>query len=114
MGDAPTFLLRVYIDLAATRDGEPYWRVLLERARAMGLADAAVLQVMEGFGSGAIVHGAKAVDLAPGRHVILEIAGARETVDAFRATLEVTDDVGLVTLEAVSVVGYGGHRHGGS
>jgi PII-like signaling protein len=111
MSDAQTFLLRVYIDVAATRDGEPYWWVLLERARAMGLAEIAVLKVMEAFGSGAIIHGSKAVDLAPGCHVILEIADARQAVEAFRDTLEVTDDVGLVTLEKVSVVGYGGHRH---
>jgi PII-like signaling protein len=113
MSDPQMFLLRVYIDVEAVRDDEPYWRVLLDRARAMGVAEAAVLKVMEAFGSGAIVHGSKAVDLAPGRHLILELADTRQAVEAFRDTLHTTDDVGLVTLETASVVGYGGHRHVG-
>lgn len=104
-------MLRVYTDASAVRDGEPYWKVLIERAKAMNLGNAAVLQVLDGFGPAATVHRARAVDLAPGVHVIVEIVDTREALERFKDTLEVTDDVGLVTLETVAVVGYGGHRH---
>jgi len=104
-------MLRVYTDVSAVRDGEPYWKVLIGRAKVMGLANAAVLQVLDGFGPAATVHRAKAVELAPGQHVIVEIVDTREALEAFHDTLEITDDAGLVTLETMSVVGYGGHRH---
>lgn len=107
-------LLRVYTDLAAVREGEPYWSVLMARARSMGIANVAVLQVLDAFGAAAVVHGARAKDLEPGRHVIVELSDTRPALEAFQNTLEVTDDTGLVTLEAVAVVGYGGHRHRGA
>jgi PII-like signaling protein len=111
MDDAGLYLLRVYTDVAATRDGEPYWKVLIDRARSMALANAAVLQVLDAFGRAAIVHNARAIDLEPGRHVIVELTGAQSALEAFHATLEQSDDTGLVTLEHVGIVGYGGHRH---
>jgi len=111
MSSEDLHLLRVYADVSAVRDGELYWKVLIDRARAMGLANAAVFQVLDGFGPAALIHRAKAVDLTPGQHVIVEIADTKAALEAFHATLEITDATGLVTLEAVSIVGYGGHRH---
>lgn len=104
-------MLRIYTDVSATRDGQLYWKVLIDRARSMELANAAVLQVLDGFGPAAIVHGKKALDLSPGSHVIVEVIDTETALRAFRDTLEVTDDTGLVTLETVGVVGYGGHHH---
>lgn len=111
MSPDPLHLLRVYTDITATRDGAPYWKILIDRARAMGLSNAAVLQVLDAFGAAAIVHGAKAVDLEPGRHVIVEVTDLEAALRAFHDTLEISDDTGLVTLERIGVVGYGGHRH---
>lgn len=108
-----THLLRVYIDGAAIRDGQPYWAVLIARARSMGITNAAVLQVLDAFGPASTVHMAKATDLEPGKHVIFELTDTKPALQAFLDTLEVSDDTGLVTLEAVDIVGYGGHRHGG-
>lgn len=80
----------------------------------MGIANAAVQQVLDAFGPAAVVHEAKAIDLEPGRHLIVELTDTRPALEAFHSTLEITDDTGLVTLEAVAVVGYGGHRHHGN
>lgn len=104
-------LLRIYADVSAVRDREPHWRVLIEGAKAMGSANAAVFQVLNGFEPAAIVHRAKAVDLAPGRHVIVEVGNTGAALEAFHDTLEISNDAGLVTLETVTVVGSGGHRH---
>ena len=111
MNSSTLHLLRIYTDASATRDGEPYWKILIDRARSMGLANAAVLKVLDGFGPAAVVHRAKALDLAPGTHVIVEVIDTESALRDFHGTLEVTDDTGLVTLETVGVVGYGGHRH---
>ena len=104
-------MLRVYTDASADRNGEPYWKTLIGRAKAAGLANAAALQVLDGFGPAATVHLGRAVDLAPGRRVIVEVVDTKAALEAFRDSLEITDDTGLVTLETVAVVGYGGHRH---
>ena len=111
MSSEDLHLLRIYTALAALRDGEPYWKVLIDRARSMGLANAAVLQVLDGFGPSSIVHGAQAVDFEPGNHVIMEVVDTESALRGFHDTLEITDDTGLVMLETVSVIGYGGHRH---
>ena len=56
MSSEDLHLLGVYADVSAVRDIELYWRVLIDRAKAMGLANAAVLQVLDGFGPAVIVH----------------------------------------------------------
>lgn len=111
MEEGEAHLLRVYVDIAARREGKPYAQVLLDRARAMGVANAAVLEVLDAYGRESLVHGGKATDLEPGRRLIVELVDRRAALDAFHATLEPTDDASLVTLETVAVVGYGGHRH---
>lgn len=104
-------LLRIYIDAQAVRDGEPYWKVLIERARSMGIANAAVMKLVDGYGPAPSVHGGKAIDLANGGHLIVEMSDSAAALESLRATLDVSDDIGLVTLESVAVVGFGGHRH---
>ena len=75
------------------------------------VAAAAVIGVPdEAFGE-AVLHGAKARDLAPEQHLIVEMVDTRSKLDALAATLEVAADVGLATLGKVQVVAYSGHRH---
>ena len=105
-------LLRIYVDGRAQEDGQPYWRVLLARASSMGVRNAAVLRVLDSFGAEAVVHGSKATDLAPGERLILELSDAEPVLRKFIASLPVTDDIGLATLETITLARYGGHRHG--
>ena len=111
MTHQPTHLLRIYTRAPARRDDRPYWQVLIERARTMGLDNALALQVLDAFGEASTVHLGRAIDLTTDERVIVEISGTEAALREFRDTLEVTDDAGLVTLESVAVVGYGGHRH---
>lgn len=103
-------ILRIYLDAEATLNGVAYDAVLIERARAMDIAGAAVLRIEEAFGE-AVLHGAKARDLAPEQHLIVEMVDTRSKLNALAATLEVAADVGLATLGKVQVVAYSGHRH---
>lgn len=104
-------LLRVYTDADAVLEGQPYAQALLARARALGVANAAVLQVVDAFGDAGIVHGARAVDLAPRRHVIVELVDEEPRLRRFLDSLRQGEDVGLVTLETIAIVAHGGHRH---
>lgn len=104
-------LLRIYVDGEAEEDGKPYWQVLLARATLMGIDSGAVLRVLDSFGAGAIVHGAKATDLSPGGRLIVELIDAEPVLRTFIRSLPVSDEIGLATLETVAVTRYGGHRH---
>lgn len=106
-------LLRIYFDAALMFQGRAYDDVLLARAREMKIASAAVLRVKQAYGDTAIVHGAQARDLAPDKHLIVELLDTQPKLKAFVETLELSVEIGLVTLEKVQVVGYGGHRHHG-
>jgi PII-like signaling protein len=103
-------ILRIYLDAGATLNGVAYDAVLMARAREMDIAGAAVLRIEEAFGE-AVLHGAKARDLAPEQHLIVEMVDSRAKLDALAATLEVAADVGLATIGKIQVVAYGGHRH---
>lgn len=104
-------LLRVYTDADATHDGQSYAQALLARAQTLGVANAAILQVVDAYGNASVVHGAKAVDLAPRRHVIVELVDVEPRLRAFLDSLRQGEDVGLVTLETIAIVAHGGHRH---
>lgn len=110
MNNGELHILRIYLDAAAALDGVAYDGVLIARARAMGIASAAVLRVEEAYGE-ALLHGAKARDLAPDQRLIVEMVDSQAKLDALVATLERSVEIGLVTLGEVRVIGYGGHRH---
>ncbi|MBI1683622.1 DUF190 domain-containing protein [Caulobacter hibisci] len=104
-------LLRVYTDADAILEGQPYAQALLARARTLGVANGAILQVIDAYGDAGIVHGAKAVDLAPRRHVIVELVDEEPRLRGFLDSLGQGEEVGLVTLETIAIVAHGGHRH---
>ena len=83
-------------------------------ARDMGIASAAALRVVDAYGDTAIVHGGKARDLSPSEHLIVELVDTRSKLEAFTKTIELSVEIGLVTLEEVQIIGYGGHRHHGA
>lgn len=104
-------LLRIYTDMDAILEGQPYAQALLARAQILGVANAAILQVVDLYGDAGIVHGAKAVDLAPRRHVIVELVDEEPRLRGFLDSLRQGEDVGLVTIETIAIVAHGGHRH---
>jgi PII-like signaling protein len=104
-------ILRIFIDADVLEADQPYSKVLFERAKALGIANASALQVAESYGGAGIVHGAKALDLAPEGRVIIELVDQEDRLRAFLDTLGPGEDVGLVTLETIAVVKHGGHHH---
>lgn len=113
MTDDGQHLLRVFFDASLTHQGRAYAVVLMERARAMNIASATAFRVLESYGEAGVAHGGRAKALAPEQQAVVELIDAQPMLKAFVATLELSVEIGLVTLERVAVVGYGGHRHGG-
>jgi PII-like signaling protein len=111
MTPGQALLLRIYTDENAMTGDRRFFDVLVERARSMGLAGATILRGLRGYGASSTLHGGKAFDLAPNLPVVVEIVDVEASLRAFIATLQPEDEIGLVTLEKVEVVRYGGHRH---
>ncbi|NQE64345.1 DUF190 domain-containing protein [Caulobacter sp. RHG1] len=103
-------LLRVYTDENATLGDRRYYEALVDRAQAAGLAGATVLRGLRGFGASSVMHGERGFDLARNLPVVVEIVDEEAKLTPFIAELETGDEIGLVTLEKVEVVRYGGHR----
>lgn len=103
-------LLRVYTDENAAFGDRRFFEALVDRARDAGLAGATVLRGLRGFGASSVMHGDRGFDLTRNLPVVVEIVDEEAKLRPFIAALEQGDEIGLVTLEKVEVVRYGGHR----
>ncbi|HEY3887807.1 MAG TPA: DUF190 domain-containing protein [Caulobacteraceae bacterium] len=101
-------LLRIYTE-EGKRDGDgPLYEHIVMKARAARLAGATVLRGPMGYGQTAVLHTAKILDLSAKLPLVIEIVDAEDKIRAFLAGLGDLPDLGLVTLEKVEVVHYGG------
>lgn len=86
----------------------PLYEDIVMKARAAGLAGATVLRGPMGYGHRAIIHTAKLVDVSAALPLVIEIVDDDAKIRAFLGQLDGIRDLGLVTLETVEVVHYGG------
>jgi PII-like signaling protein len=101
-------LLRIYTE-EGKRDGDgPLYEHIVMKAREAKLAGATVLRGPMGYGQTAVLHTAKILDLSAKLPLVIEIVDAEDKIRAFLASLDDLPDLGLVTLEKVEVVHYGG------
>lgn len=103
-------LLRIFIGESDKVDGKPLYEVIVERARATGLAGATVLRGFLGYGAHSRIHTSKVLRLSEDLPIVVEIVDAEETINAFLPELDGLIGEGLVTLEKVRVIVY---REGG-
>lgn len=103
-------LLRIFLGERDHIGHQPLYEVIVQRARAAGLAGATVLRAVEGFGPSSIIHKAKLLELSQDLPFVVEIVDAEEKVRPF---LKIVDDLfeqsnsgGLVTMEKVEIVKY--------
>ena len=102
-------LLRVFIGDADHHHGRPLHDVIVERARAAGLAGATVLKGSLGFGASSVIHTARVLRLSDDLPVVIEMVDSEEKIDSFLPVLDELVTGGLVTLERVQVIAYRGH-----
>jgi len=100
-------LLRIFIGDSDRHEGRPLFKVLVERAHALGLSGATVLHGPIGFGRHARLHTAKIAELSSDLPVVIEIVDAENAVQAFMREVDAIVGEGLVTLETVRIVRYG-------
>jgi uncharacterized protein len=101
-------LLRIYVGESDEHDGRPLYEAVVLKAREMHLAGATVLRGPMGFGRSSRLHTAKILRLSEDLPVVIEIVDGVEKINALLSALGPVIGSGLVTLEKVQVVRYGG------
>jgi len=103
-------LLRVFIGEADKLGHKALFDVIVEEARAAGLAGATVLRGIQGFGLSAKMRSSRILDLSSDLPVVVEIVDEESKVagfvDKLNDLLERADSGGLVTVEKAHVIRY--------
>ena len=100
------YLLRIFIGESDKAGGRPLYEVLVEEARAKGMAGATVLRGFLGFGANSRIHTSRILRLSEDLPVVVEIVDRKEKIEAFLEDLDHLIDEGLVTLEKARVIAY--------
>ena len=101
-------LLCIFLGEGDRFDGKPLYEALVLKAREMHLAGATVLRGPMGFGHSSRLHTSKILRLSEDLPFVIEIVDEEAKVQAFLPVLESMMGSGLVTLEKVKVLRYGG------
>lgn len=96
-------LLRIYTDEAAYFGDRKVLEVVASRARDAGLAGVTILEALIGFGRSARQH--RRHVLENDRSVVIEIVDEETAVRRFADSLDDVPGLGLITLEAIAVLG---------
>lgn len=86
----------------------PVYTEIVHRAHAAGLAGASVFRGVEGFGASDVVHTSRLLSLSEDLPVAVVIVDEPGRIDAFLPQLDELVPEGLVLLDDVEVVRYGG------
>lgn len=103
MGQPARKLLRIYTDEAAYIGDRKVFEYIASMARDRKMAGLTVLEALIGFGGSARVH--RRHVLESDRAVVIEIVDYEDALRAFIAGLDDVPDIGLITLEAIEVIG---------
>lgn len=96
-------LLRIYTDESAFFGDQRVFEFISELARQQKLAGVTVLEAVLGFGRSAHLHRKHALE--NDRAVVIEIIDEEQRLRDFAAQLTEIPDIGLITLEAVDILG---------
>ena len=101
-------LLRIFIGESDRWEQKPLYEAIVLRARELHLAGATVLRGPMGFGKSSRLHTAKILRLSTDLPLVIEIVDSEERINAFLPELQKMVGGGLVTLENVKAIHYGG------
>lgn len=99
-------LLRVFVGESDKHVGRPLYELIVERARAHGMAGATVLRGVLGFGAHSRIHSSRILRLSEDLPMVVEMVDKPDRIEAFLPELEELIGEGLVTLEPVRVIAY--------
>jgi PII-like signaling protein len=101
-------LLRVFLGEDDKFQRQPLYEAIVLKAREMHLAGATLLRGAMGFGHSSRLHTTKILRLSQDLPLIIEIVDSADKIEAFLPELDRMMSSGLVTLEKVQVLQYGG------
>src|ERR1700746_313412 len=101
-------LLRVFLGERDRWEHKPLYEAIVLKAREMHLAGATVLRGPMGYGQSSRLHTAKILRLSEDLPFVIEIVDREAQINAFLAVLDTMMVGGLVTIERVQVLRYGG------
>lgn len=96
-------LMRIYTDESAFFGDQRVFEFIAELALQQQLAGVTILEAVLGFGRSAHLH--RRHTLENDRAVVIEIIDEETRLRTFAAQLDEIPDIGLVTLEAVEILG---------
>ena len=100
-------LLRIFIGDRDKSHGRSLYEVIVEEAKAAGLAGATVFSGFMGYGANSVVHHAGLFRLSQDLPVVIELVDSEAKIREFLPLLEgLLAGGGLITLERVSVLHY--------
>ena len=103
-------LLRVFVGEDDRHGGLPLCEAIVERALAMKMAGATVLPGPEGFGQSRHIRSELSIDAGPRQPMVVEIVDTEEQIERFLPIIDGMVASGLVTLEKVRAIRYGGSK----
>ncbi|WGR91834.1 DUF190 domain-containing protein [Bradyrhizobium sp. ISRA443] len=101
-------LLRIFIGENDQFEGHPLHEAIVMKAREQHLAGATVLRGPMGFGKSSRLHTAKILRLSEDLPLVIEIVDSEDNINRFLPVLDDMMSSGLITLEKVQVLQYGG------
>jgi PII-like signaling protein len=109
-----SMLLRIFIGEDARAGHLPLYEAIVLKAREKHLAGATVLRGPLGYGHSSRLHTAKILRLSFDLPIVIEIVDTEENIRSFLPVLDEIVGSGLVTMEKVQVLSYGGSRRQGT
>jgi uncharacterized protein len=103
-------LLRIFFGEDDKFGRLPLYEAIVLKAREMHLAGATVLRAHVGFGHSSRIHTTKILRLSQDLPVVVEIVDSQEKIDSFLPVLDGMMSSGLITIEKVQVLQYGGTK----
>ncbi len=98
--------LRIYVGEDKLHGGRPLYEAIALKAREQHLAGATVLHGTLGFGHSTRIHTASVL-FSQDLPIVIEIVDRPPKIEAFVALLQGVPEIGLVTLDAVTIVQHG-------
>lgn len=102
--------LTVFLNEGDIWHHRPLFHVIVQRAHRAGLAGAAVLRGVEGFGAGSLIHTARILSLAENLPVAVVIVDTEQRIQDFLPQLDDLVGEGLAVLDEVDIVQYVNRR----
>ncbi len=96
-------LLRIFIGEADKYEGQPLYEWQTRKARSDGLAGAAVIRGVMGFGAASRIHEAKILRLSLDQPIIIELVDRPEKIEAYLSSISKIVKEGLITLEKATI-----------